>query len=345
VDIQGEHLRAEQRLSSAKEALETRQNAENAEKARFEEESRITDAKLEEHRTGDNPTSPFYTEAFIPKKLEGKPSAELQEEVDKAKDSSDIARWRSQEHLEQHLPEYIETARQEAEADGKSINIGSEKVTPTQETASDIGEIGLEAAVDNTPNVSNNVEEHTGPETLDPLSHNDKEIAEDMAYAQEEIQDMIANVQKSSLTQEQKDDVVKRLTEQGGALAEKAKNERLKVRETYELASGDLMGRILDFQLNNLKEQLVLDTGRESFSLVEYGMDKGLVDLTYTVLGIDPPTEQELLDATIDPKTGPIMFSKQNDKYRVSYAGQIADMPSSNVKGPIRFATITIERL
>lgn len=107
IDFQAQHLKVEENLKVAKDKVE-------AEK-KYLEELDARNAQLE--AKGEPITA--YTKRDGDKFLD-----ELIKDVDEAQGSSDLARWRAGEHVEQHLPEYIETARQEAEADDKHINLG-----------------------------------------------------------------------------------------------------------------------------------------------------------------------------------------------------------------------------
>ena len=51
------------------------------------------------------------------------PQAEIKQKRELAQMALQANLWEAREHKEAHLGEYIETARQEAEADGKQINL------------------------------------------------------------------------------------------------------------------------------------------------------------------------------------------------------------------------------
>ncbi len=53
--------------------------------------------------------------------------SDLNSKISHNRDAYDANLWRAEQHKNEHLPEYIETARQEAEAQGVPIGLGEPK--------------------------------------------------------------------------------------------------------------------------------------------------------------------------------------------------------------------------
>jgi hypothetical protein len=123
IELQDQHRRAEQRFDTAKnDLLEVKQKNKAAQKAMDE-----VDLENEKGQREDPEYIPLAYGSWL---IDEKPG----ESFDKAQDSSDLARMRAKQHVEDHLPEYIETAKQEAEADGKTINLEGEQSASPHET-------------------------------------------------------------------------------------------------------------------------------------------------------------------------------------------------------------------
>jgi hypothetical protein len=125
IELQDQHRRVEQRLASERDKLlEIKQKNKAAQEAMDK-----TDLINEKGQREDPEYIPLAYGSWL---IDEKPG----ESFDKAQDSSDLARMRAKQHVEDHLPEYIETAKQDAEADGKTINLEGEQSASPHETES-----------------------------------------------------------------------------------------------------------------------------------------------------------------------------------------------------------------